>query len=508
MQTRLPPRLLFVVFLVGGVHRGWAMENPMEKPEIEAAGASVESAGQALQSRIPPPRGAASVDMVHRALRSIKEHVNFNIFITVDEQGSVAAAERLDAMRARGEVIGPLHGLPIVVKDNIFVAGLPCTAGTRSLLEFVPEQDATVVKKLKAAGAVVLGKTNMHELAYGITGDNRAFGAARNARNPDYIGGGSSGGTAVAIALGIVEMGLGTDTGGSTRIPAALNGIVGFRPTAGRYPQQGLIRISSTRDTVGPMAASVAGIGLLDSILAGESREIIPVDLEGLRIGVPRGHFYAGLDAGVEKKIGRVLDALRETGVQLIDVELPGLQNLNEKVGFPVALFETGKLLEEFLVAHRPETPVADLVDVIASPDVKNIVQSAVNGDIPEEAYRLAVEEYRPRLRQLYRDTFSRYRIEALIFPTTPLPAIPIDESMHDLELGGETVSVFSAFIRNTDLAGNAGIPGLSIPVPVSAAEMPVGMEIDGPEGSDRRLIAIGAAMEALLAERAGGAGR
>ena len=441
-----------------------------------------------------------SVELVQQALEKVQQHTDFNIFITVDRSGSLAAAKKMDELRAKGTVLGPLHGIPFVVKDNIFVGGLPNTAGTPGFRNFIPDQDAPVVERMKAAGAIMLGKTNMHELAYGITSDNYAFGPVRNAQNPDCISGGSSGGTAVAVALGIASIGLGTDTGGSSRIPAALNGIVGFRPTVGRYPHQGLTRISHTRDTVGPMATSVADVGLLDALLSDDSPPLETASLRGLRLGVPRAYFYQNLDVGIEEKTEGLLNALRDQGVDLVEVDIPGMGELNEKVGFPVCLFETGQLLTEFLLEHRLNTKLDKLVKDVASPDVKAILESVVHSDVSAEVYRQALNVDRPRLQQVYRDYFSINAVDAMIFPTTPLSATLIKDSLGNVELGGTEMPVFAAFIRNTDPASNAGIPGLTIPVCVCQGDMPIGIEIDGPEGSDRKLLAIGAAIEALIA--------
>lgn len=226
----------------------------------------------------------SSAALVQQAISNAQRFHSLNAFITLDADNALSAAKQLDTMMTNGQQQGPLHGIPIVIKDNIHVAGMPNTAGTLALKKFVPNKHAEVITRLKHAGAVILGKTNMHELAYGVTSVNKAFGTVRNAWNSSHIAGGSSGGTAVAIAKGMGVAGLGTDTGGSSRIPAALNGIVGFRPTTGRYPNEGLTMISNTRDTVGRMANSVEDIIILDKVLSGDSKNIGTVELTELRI--------------------------------------------------------------------------------------------------------------------------------------------------------------------------------------------------------------------------------
>ena len=440
-----------------------------------------------------------SEQLVLRSVEAAKCGADLNAFITLDADGALEQARRLDRLRARGELLGPLHGIPLAIKDNIHVAGLPNTAGTPLLENFIPNEDAAGIAVLRAGGAVFLGKTNMHELAYGITSLNAAFGEVRNATNPEIIAGGSSGGTAVAVAAGMVVAGLGSDTGGSIRIPAALNGIVGFRPTTGRYASSGVTRISHTRDTIGPMAHSVADVALLDGLLSGEPGGLEARALTGVRLGVPRKYFYENLEPIVESRTERLLDLLRQAGVELVEADIDNVGEINQRVGFPIVLFETRGLMNDYLARHLPGESLQSLHASIASADVREVIASVLNGDVHEEDYLEAVETHRPALRKAYGDYFDGHRLDAVIFPTTPLTARPIGQISSTVELNGQQVPTFATYIRNTDPGSNAGLPGLSLPLPVSESAPPVGVEIDGPEGSDRSLLALGAAMEELI---------
>ena len=442
-----------------------------------------------------------SEDLVRALIDVIERKRDLNAFISFDRDRAIASAHKADTLAARKTFAGPLHGVPIVVKDNIHVAGLPNSAGTPALRDFVPTRNASVAEKLIRAGAIVLGKTNMHELAFGVTSNNAAFGPARNAYDPSRIAGGSSGGTANAIAARMAAAGLGSDTGGSVRIPAALNGIAGLRPTLGRYSQEGITPIAHTRDTAGPMAREVADLVLLDTIITGARDKVAPASLRGLRVGMPRAVFWKNLDPETERLATAALDRLRGAGAEVVEVDMPGLAELNGKVSFPVALYEANVDLTRYLKRYRIPLDIKGLAERIASPDVKGLFASAIvpgaKDAIPEKVYRDALAT-RPALQRLYAETFKTHGIAALVFPTTPLPAAPVGDDQ-TTKLNGADVPTFFTFIQNTDPGSNAGIPGLTVPIGRTAAGLPVGLALDGPAGSDRRLLGIGLALEALF---------
>ena len=442
-----------------------------------------------------------SEDLVRALADVIERRRDLNAFITFDRDRAIASAHKADALAARKTFAGPLHGVPIVIKDNIHVAGLPNSAGTPALRDFVPARNAAVAEKLIRAGAIVLGKTNMHELAFGVTSNNAAFGPARNAYDSSRIAGGSSGGTGNAIAARMAAAGLGSDTGGSIRIPAALNGIVGLRPTLGRYSQEGITPIAHTRDTAGPMAREVADLVLLDSVITGARDRVTAAPLKGLRLGVCRAVFFRGLEPETERLTEAALDRLQAAGAEIVEVDMPGLVDLNGKISFPVALYEARADLTRYLKRFRPALDLATLAERIASPDVKGLFASAIvpgaKDAVPEKAYLDALAA-RPQLQQLYDGAFRKHNIAALVFPTTPLPAAPIGDDETTL-LNGNRVPTFPTFIQNTDPGSNAGIPGLSLPIGRTPGGLPIGLELDGPANSDRRLLGIGLALETLL---------
>lgn len=419
-----------------------------------------------------------------------------NGLVSIDEDRLVSAARAKDQERSRGGACGALDGVPFAVKDNIDTVDLPTTACTPALGGSRPPRNAPVIEPLLSEGALLFGKANMHELAFGITNNHGAFGAARNPYDPERIPGGSSGGSAVVVAAGIVPFALGSDTGGSVRIPAALCGIVGFRPTTGRYSQEGVVPISSTRDTVGPMARTVADITLIDGIITGDA-STGPVELSGLRIGVPREYFYDNLEPAVATLMEDFLAALKSEGVVLIEESIPEVQKLDEAVSFVVVNYEARRCLERYLTQSAPGVSFKTVLEKIASPDVKPVYEAIASLDLDDErVYREVLEIHRPALQRAMKDYFSRHRLDAYLVPTCSMTARPIGQD-RTVELNGEQVPTFLSFIRNADPSSNAGIPSISIPVGLSA-QLPVGAMLEAPAAADRRLLALAQAFEGV----------
>ncbi|MEW5724340.1 MAG: amidase, partial [Thermodesulfobacteriota bacterium] len=312
----------------------------------------------------------------------------FNAYLTVAGEAALRRADELDRMAAQQKFAGPLHGLPLAVKDNLDTADIRTTGGSKVLADWRPPQDAHVIRRLKEAGAIILGKTNMHEFAFGITTNNPHYGPTRNPYDRDRIPGGSSGGSGAAVAASLCAGALGTDTGGSVRIPAALCGVVGLKPTLGRVGRGGLMYLSHTRDVIGPITRTVADAALMLEVLAGpDPRDMdcqdLPVPrysdisqegLKGRRFGLPRKYFGDPIDAPTAKSLEQAVTAIEGLGGQVSEVEVKHM-DLATPTGFSIVLAEVIYLMEDYLKAFDPEATVDKYLDQLG-PDVKGALGS------------------------------------------------------------------------------------------------------------------------------------
>ncbi|HUF19948.1 MAG TPA: amidase family protein, partial [Burkholderiales bacterium] len=427
---------------------------------------------------------------------------HLNAFITLDAQKVLSAARNADRTRARGASLGVLHGLPVPIKDSINTKDLPTTAGTPALRNFRPRADAPVAKALFDAGAIALGKTNLHELSFGWTSINTNFGAVRNPYDQAYIPGGSSGGTAVAVAARMAPAGLAEDTCGSVRVPAALSGIAGFRPSSTRWPVEGVAPLTTVFDTLGPHARSVGDLALFDAVVTGNTTPPARGSLRGVRLGVIRDFFYATLDPEVERVAGSALQRLRDAGAELVEGSIPELEKLWATATFPIIQHETRPSITDYLAKY--DTGVSwDALLEQASDDLKHDFGLFVLDDAtyraPREAYEEARTIHRPALQNAFRRYFGESAVSAIVYPATMVPALPIDgEALKtgEVDIQGNKVPFFVAISRNIAPASTAGIPGLVLPAGLTRQGLPVGIEFDAPEMRDGDLLALGFALE------------
>ncbi len=425
-----------------------------------------------------------------------------NAFIHLDEERVLEQARTRDRELAAGHPPGPLFGLPVPVKDSIDTSDQPTTAGTPALRGFRPARDAAVVARLRAAGAFVLGKTNLHELSYGWTSDNRAFGAVRNPFDAARIAGGSSGGTAAAIAARLAPLGVAEDTEGSIRVPAALCGVVGFRPTTGRYPNDGCVPITPLFDQVGPIARSVGDVRLFDQAVAGAGTLPPEPTLHGTRLGVVRDYGYTDLDPDIERLADVALATLARAGCEIVEIELPQLGALIERTAAPIQRHDLMPSLSAYLARHR-EGPDFQAVYRAASADIRAAFTAEVlpgGRDAPSAAaYREALDTHLPRLRALLAAAFRDHDLAALVWPATRVPAPRIGEDAW-VQAGAARLPFDYAIARNVSPGSTAGLPGLVLPMGLTPLGLPAALEFDAPAGEDVALLALGLALERALA--------
>lgn len=398
-----------------------------------------------------------------------------------------------DARRASGAT-GALEGLFVSVKDNVALDGYPTTGGNPMLAAYEP-REGRAVARLRAEGAIFTAKTNLHELAFGITGANAHHGEVRNPFATDRLAGGSSSGAAVAVAVGACAVAIGTDTGGSCRVPAAHCGVVGFRPTTYRYPIDGYLRLSPSRDTLGVLARSVRDIDLVDRIISPEPDTPRQGADYKPRLGLVR---VSPIDPNVNETFERAVAMLESSGYEIVEVDLSEALAADEACGFAIALFETAASMAR-LARTACDIDLSTFADAIASPDVRGLIASQCGPQaIPQPVYAEAITLHLPRLRV----GFSRALegVDALIYPTTPLTAPRVDHR-EMVQVGETEMPAFPAYSLMTRPDSMAGVPAVSLPCGV-ADGLPVGLQLVGRAGQDRALLRLAQEVEWLLPAR------
>jgi aspartyl-tRNA(Asn)/glutamyl-tRNA(Gln) amidotransferase subunit A len=417
-------------------------------------------------------------------------------FLHVDEEGALAAARESDARRARGDARGPLDGVPLAIKDIFCTRGIPTTCGSKILEGFVPPYDSTHVARLRAAGAVLLGKLNMDEFAMGSSNENSAYGPCKNPWDLTRSPGGSSGGSAAAVAARMCFGTLGTDTGGSIRQPAALCGVSGMKPTYGRCSRYGVIAFASSLDQVGPLGKSAEDVALILGAIAGHdpldstsldapvpdwSAAADGASVKGMRLGVPREYFVAGLDPEVEAAVRAAMKRLEELGAELVEVSLPHTQ-YGLATYYVLAPAEASANLARYDgVRFGPsDRSGGGLAEMYArtraagfGPEVKRriMIGTYALSSGYYDAYYLRAQKVRTLIRRDFDEAFRK--CDAIVTPTTPTPAFRLGERIDD------PVQMYLGDVF-TLTAPLAGLPGMSVPCGFTGSGLPIGLQLLG----------------------------
>ena len=439
-----------------------------------------------------------------------KRNPELSAYLTLSRERAFAQADRMDAAIARHDVLPPLAGVPIAVKDVISTKGVRTTCSSKILEPYIPPYDATAVQRLEEAGAIVLGKTNCDEFAMGSSNENSAYGPVRNPVALDRIPGGSSGGSAAAVAAGLAVAALGTDTGGSIRQPGACCGIPAMMPTYGRVSRYGLIAFASSLDRIGPFATNVADAASILGVIAGRDQNDstsapVPVPdyvslahapIQGLRIGVPEDYFGAGLDPEVKSKVEAGIALLERLGCQRVRLHMPhtdyaiatyyiiataeASSNLARYDGVRYGIRESGSTLIEMYRKTRERG---------FGPEVKRRIMlgTYVLSAGYYNAYYLRAQKVRSLIARDFADAFLK--VDAIVTPTAPTPAFRLGEKTAD------PLQMYLADIY-TVTGSLAGIPGISVPCGKTQAGLPVGMQILGPHFSEARVLQLARAFE------------
>ena len=418
----------------------------------------------------------SAIDRLEASLSSLAENRSrTNAFIYAEPMAARAAARAVDEERRRGIDRGPLHGMPISVKDLIDIAGQLTTAASNVRKGHLATRDATVIQRLREAGAVILGKTNLHEFAFGTTSEDSAFGPVLNPHDPTRSAGGSSGGSAAAVATGMGQASIGTDTGGSIRIPAAACGVIGLKPSLGEVPTDGVVPLSPTFDHVGPIARSIEDIAALWSVLA--ARPLPRLDAlaqSTITLGALGGYFMALLDADVRATFVSAIDRLRTSGVAVKAATVQGTERIVDtyvNISLPEAAHWHAPTLDSRANDYQP--PVRErllkgraisAVEYLTARDTRDVLRRAVDA---------ALE-----------------RCDALVLPTLPIVAPKLGATEVTMD-DGETLPVRAAMLRLTQLFNVTGHPAISLPIPTPG--LPVGLQLVGRRDRTEELLAVAA---------------
>jgi aspartyl-tRNA(Asn)/glutamyl-tRNA(Gln) amidotransferase subunit A len=482
--------------------------------EVKLAGSFVEKPKSiaSLRDQIAAGEVKATDLAADYYARIGEKNPHLNIYLSLTKDRALAQAAHIDEQAAKGDPLPALAGIPVGIKDVLVVKGAPATAGSKILEGYHPPYDATVVTKLEAAGAVLLGKTNCDEFAMGSSNENSAYGPVRNPVDTERVPGGSSGGSAAAVAANMAVATLGSDTGGSVRQPASFCGVVGVLPTYGRVSRYGLIAFASSLDRVGPFAANVRDAATMLSVIAGHdahdaTSSPVPVDdyavesdkpSAGMRIGVPAEYFAEGLDAQVRAEIEKGIDALRAAGCTIKPVNLPHTKYA-VPVYYLIATAEASANLARFDgVRYGYRSPASATLSDMYSHSRDEGFGAEVKRRILLGTYALSAGYYdayylkAQQVRRILAEEFLRAftEVDAIVTPTSPIPAFKIGEKADD------PLAMYLADIY-TVTASLAGICGVTVPCGATSAGLPVGMQVLATHFGESKAFRVARAVEA-----------
>ncbi len=437
------------------------------------------------------------IEHVRAVIERVEAAKALNAFISFDPEKLLAEARKLDQSSPRQRQ-GALFGIPIPIKDSVNTADFPTSGGTKALRNFRPKVDAPVVARLRTAGALVLGKTNLHELSYGWTSNNLAFGAVHNPYALGRIPGGSSGGTAAAVAARLAPFGVAEDTEGSIRVPAALCGLAGFRPSTGRYSTEGAIPISKLFDQIGPVATHAEDLGLFDQLIGPDQTPVVRQSLKGVRIAVAQDPMWIDLHPDVESAARIALAKLEAAGAVLVHADFAELSGLVTPICEPIQNHDVRVTLSSYLKQYGAGIDF-DAVVAATSADIRAVFEHDIlpgsPGFVEEAQYRDMVDVQLPRLRRAYADFYARTQTQAIVFPTTRITAPRIGDE-DSVDIGGRSIDFTRALAGNIAPGSTAGLPGLVLPIGLDPQGLPLSIEFDGPRGSDRFLLGLATELE------------
>jgi Asp-tRNA(Asn)/Glu-tRNA(Gln) amidotransferase A subunit family amidase len=425
-----------------------------------------------------------------------------NAISWIDPERALASARAVDAARARGDKMGALAGLPLLMKDNIDTVGFPTSAATPVLRANLPKANAPVVDTLFARGAYLLAKANMAEMALSGTSSESVFGSVRNPYDVTRFSGGSSGGTAAGIAARLAPAGLGSDTAGSGRIPAAFCGVVGYRPTTqprAAYTNKGVVPLSRSLDTIAPMARSVSDVALLHAAILGEETAT-PLTLKGVRFGIARRFLWDDLDPEVARVTADAMAKLKDAGAEFVEIDLKDIPEASWGLQRNMMLAGMKQDLGNYLREGGSALTAAQVLAGIEAPQIAGLFKSVAGMPMTEEQARHQLEVQAPALRARFEAALHERQLAAIMFPCEFIPAQPIKrpDDTSPWMVNGKPVGQ-QMLSRNTRLAAALGLPALAIPTGLTAQGLPVSLEFNGLGGHDRRLLGVGQSIESAI---------